>query len=80
MESGIGALIVINLVLSFSLANISVGAHVGGLIGGALAALVLRAADARRLPWLGYLGCVMLCAVAVAGAIAVSGATGTGIA
>jgi membrane associated rhomboid family serine protease len=80
MESGIGALIVINLVLSFSLANISVGAHVGGLIGGALAALALRAADARRLPWLGYLGCVLLSAVAVAGAIAVSGASGSGIA
>ena len=29
-ESGIGALIVINLVLSFTLANISVGAHIGG--------------------------------------------------
>jgi membrane associated rhomboid family serine protease len=80
MESGIGALIVINLVLSFSLANISVGAHIGGLIGGALAALALRAADARRLSWLGYVACVLLCAIAVAGAIAVSGASGSGIA
>ena len=35
MESGIAGLIVINLILSFSLANISVGAHIGGLIGGA---------------------------------------------
>ena len=43
MESGIGGLILINLILSFSLANISVGAHVGGLIGGALAGLALRA-------------------------------------
>ncbi|MFZ1155342.1 MAG: rhomboid family intramembrane serine protease, partial [Solirubrobacteraceae bacterium] len=32
MESGIGMLIIINLVLSFTLANISVGAHIGGLI------------------------------------------------
>ena len=39
MESGIGGLIVINLILSFSLPNISIGAHIGGLIGGALAAL-----------------------------------------
>jgi membrane associated rhomboid family serine protease len=80
MESGIGGLIVINLVLSFSLANISVGAHVGGLIGGALAALAFRAADSRRLPWGGYLACLVLCAGAVAGAIGVAGASGGGIA
>ena len=36
MESGIGGLIVLNLILSFTIANISVGAHIGGLIGGAL--------------------------------------------
>jgi membrane associated rhomboid family serine protease len=80
MESGIGGLIVINLVLSFSLANISVGAHVGGLIGGALAAFAFRAADARRLPWAGYVGCALLCAVSVAAGIAVAGASGGGIA
>jgi len=35
------ALVVINLILSFSIANISVGGHIGGLIGGVLCALVL---------------------------------------
>jgi len=35
------ALILINLILSFSLSNISVGGHIGGLIGGILCALVL---------------------------------------
>jgi membrane associated rhomboid family serine protease len=34
-------LILINLVLSFTLSNISVGGHIGGLIGGALCTLVL---------------------------------------
>ncbi len=80
MESGIGGLIIINLVLSFSLANISVGAHVGGLIGGALAALALRTADARGLRWLGLLACLLIAAVAVAAAIAVSKVKGTGFA
>ena len=80
MESGIGGLIVINLILSFSLANISVGAHVGGLIGGALAGLAIRTADARRQSALGLLACLLLCAAAVAGALAVAGASGTGIA
>ena len=80
MESGIGGLILINLVLSFTLANISVGAHVGGLIGGALAAAALRYAGERKLPALGYAACLALCAIAVAGALIVSQATGTGIA
>jgi membrane associated rhomboid family serine protease len=80
MQSGIGGLILINLVLSFSLANISVGAHVGGLLGGALAALAIRTADGRRIPWAGFLGCLALCVVAVAGAIAVAGASGSGLA
>ena len=31
----------INLILSFTLANISIGGHIGGLIGGALCTLVL---------------------------------------
>lgn len=72
MESGIGGLIIINLILSFSIANISVGAHIGGLIGGALAALAIRTADHRKLPALGYAACVLLSAAAVVGSLAVS--------
>jgi membrane associated rhomboid family serine protease len=80
MQSGIGGLIVINLILSFSLANISVGAHVGGLIGGALAAFAIRTAAERRVPALGLIACLLLCAAAVFGAIEVAGASGGGFA
>lgn len=80
MESSIGGLIVLNLLLSFLLPNISIGAHIGGLIGGALAGLALRAADSRHQPALGILACVALSAAAVAGSLAVAGATGTGFA
>jgi membrane associated rhomboid family serine protease len=73
MESGIGGLIIINLIFSFTFANISVGAHIGGLIGGALAALAIRNADDRRVPALGFAACLLLSAAAVVGAIAVSG-------
>src|SRR5205085_10241842 len=38
MQSGVGGLILINLVISFSVPGISWGGHIGGLIGGALAA------------------------------------------
>jgi membrane associated rhomboid family serine protease len=79
MESGIGGLIVINLILSFSIPNISVGAHVGGLIGGALAGFALRATG-DRYKALGLLACVVLSVVAVAGSIAVAGVSGSGFA
>jgi membrane associated rhomboid family serine protease len=80
MESGIGGLIVINLILSFTLANISVGAHVAGLIAGALAGLVIRTADERRMPAVGLITCLLMCAASVAGALAAAGATGSGVA
>ncbi len=80
MESGIGGLILINLIFSFTFANISVGAHVAGLIGGFLAGLAFREAGKRGVPVLAFLACLALCAVAVFAAIAVSSATGTGIA
>jgi membrane associated rhomboid family serine protease len=80
MESGIGGLILINLILSFTLANISVGAHIGGLIGGALAGLAIRTADDRHRSWLGLAACAGLSVASVAGAIAVAGSSATGIA
>ncbi len=80
MESGIGGLIIINLIFSFTFANISVGAHIGGLIGGFLAGLAFRTADQRKVPVLGFVACLALSAAAVAAAIAAAGATGTGIA
>jgi membrane associated rhomboid family serine protease len=80
MQSGIGGLIILNLVLSFTLAGISVGAHIGGLIGGAIAAFAIRAADARKLPALGFLACLALSAIAVAASIAVSKVSGSGFA
>jgi membrane associated rhomboid family serine protease len=79
-QSGIGGLIVFNLVFSFVVPNIAIGAHIGGLIGGFIAGLAIRAADQRRLPWLGLTVCGLLCAAAVFASIAVSGATGSGFA
>ena len=81
MESGIGGLIILNLVLSFSLANISVGAHIGGLIGGALAAVAIRARRRSATPAarLRSPACCSAPAPSPA-AIAVSGAPGSGFA
>ena len=80
MQSGIGGLILFNLVFSLVVPNISIGAHVGGLIGGALAAFAIRTADSRGIRALGLVACLLISVVAVAGGIAVSGVSGTGFA
>lgn len=70
MESGIGMLIVFNLLFSFTASGISIGGHIGGLIGGALAALALQTAEQRRTEALGYVACVLIAAASIAGGIA----------
>ena len=70
----LGGLIVINLALSFLLPGISIGGHVGGLVGGGLCALALAQIDRRRLPaWVGYAAIVVVGVVAFAGCLAVAG-------
>jgi membrane associated rhomboid family serine protease len=41
-QSGIGGLVLINLVLTFAIPGISIGGHVGGLLAGAAAGAVLQ--------------------------------------
>ena len=74
MQTDIGGLIVINLIISFLPGfNISWGGHIGGLVGGALAALALHQADRLRRPWVGVAACAVLAAGAVAASLAVVG-------
>jgi rhomboid protease GluP len=64
-------LIVINLALSFALANVSIGGHIGGLIGGILTTLAFARwgrghAAYGRLGLAGVAGLVIVAAASVA--------------
>jgi membrane associated rhomboid family serine protease len=76
MASGLPLWLGLNLLITFAYADrISVGGHIGGLIGGALAAAVLyELRDRVRMPpALPMALTIALGALAVAGAIAISG-------
>jgi membrane associated rhomboid family serine protease len=54
-STGIGTVLVINLLLTFTIPGISIGGHIGGIVGGVLAGWVIMAPSYRRLPsWAGY--------------------------
>jgi membrane associated rhomboid family serine protease len=51
MESGLGLWLGLNLLITFTIPRISIGGHIGGLIGGALVGLVLvELGERRRVP------------------------------
>ena len=70
MQSGVGGLILINLVISFTFSNISWGGHVGGLIGGALVAAVIQLGERRRAQAVALAGCALIAVASVSGSIA----------
>jgi membrane associated rhomboid family serine protease len=56
-DTGFGPLLLINFALGFFLfTNVSIGGHLGGLVGGVLATESMLQARKTEQPWLGYVG------------------------
>jgi membrane associated rhomboid family serine protease len=52
LQSGLAGLIVLNLIFTFAVPNISIGGHIGGLIGGGVAGFLMFELEERQpSPW-----------------------------
>jgi MYXO-CTERM domain-containing protein len=70
-QSGVGALLVINLLLTFVVPGISIGGHLGGLAGGALVGgVMLRLPPSRRATLEGIALATLVAVASVIGAVA----------
>jgi membrane associated rhomboid family serine protease len=76
-RSGLGPVLVINLLFSVAVRNVSIGGHLGGFVGGLITGwLIVHFAQHRRLPSVALAACTVVAVASVAGALAVAGGAG----
>ena len=76
-QSGLGFVLVINLLFSLTVRGISIGDHLGGLVAGLITGwLIVEVAERRQLAWVALAGCAVIGVVSVIGALAVAGGHG----
>jgi membrane associated rhomboid family serine protease len=76
-QSGLGIVLVLNLIFSISFRGISIGGHIGGLVAGLITGwLVVEFAERRHMERVALSGCALISALSVIGAIAVAGSHG----
>ena len=72
-DTGFGPLLALNLVFGLFESNVSIGGHIGGLVGGAITAELMMQARKAEMPALGYVGAAIVALGSVGLAFAVSG-------
>ena len=76
-QSGLGMVLLFNLILSFSVRGIAVGGHLGGLVAGLICGwLLVEVGERRRMSNAARWGIVAVGVASVAGAIAVASSHG----
>jgi len=76
-QSGLGLTLLINIVFSLSVSGISIGGHLGGVVGGAICGwLIVQVGERRRMQGAALAGCAVVGLVSVIAAIAVAGGAG----
>jgi membrane associated rhomboid family serine protease len=76
-NSGLGLTLVLNIVFSLTVSDVSIAAHIGGFFGGLICgAAIVELGERRSRPQAALAACVLVAVVSVAGAIAVAGSTG----
>ena len=72
-QTGIGTILVLNLVITFTLPGISVGGHLGGAIAGAICGFVILAPAHAALPkWASYAAPIAVVAFTVVASLAIA--------
>jgi membrane associated rhomboid family serine protease len=75
--SGLVPILLVNVLFSLAVQNVSIGAHLGGLVGGLITGwLIVHVSQQRRLQAAALAGCAAVGVVSVMGAIAVAGSSG----
>lgn len=72
-DTGIGGILLLNLLLTFAIPGISIGGHLGGLVAGGLLGVVLLHPSTQRQVALTTMSIVLVAATGVVGALAVAG-------
>ena len=76
-QSGLGFILVVNVLFSLTVQGISIGGHIGGFIAGLITGwFVLEFEERRNMPAVAMLGCLAVAVASVIGALAVAGSTG----